>query len=573
MTPSKNDLPLIETPPRDGRALHFIPLGGIGEFGMNCALYCCEGEMLMMDCGQMMPSDEMPGVDAVIPDMSFVRANVRELAGLWITHAHEDHIGALPYVLPMLPPNLPVYAGEFAAALLREKLREHRLDPDIRVYQARRRYRVGTKFEVEPISVTHSMPDSYAAAIRTPAGVAIHSGDYKIDPSPPDGVAFDHYAFARYAEEDEEGVLLLVGDSTNVDRRGSCPSEAEVIPRLTQLISEARGQLVVSCFASSVHRIQSIMRIAAECGRTVFAAGLNMERTIRVARELGILEIPCPYKDDLRGIESVPRNRRLVLTTGSQGEPLSGLSRISLGAHKHVRIQPGDTAILSARMIPGNERAIYNIINNLCKAGVTVHDERSTPGIHVSGHAYRDDVKHLINLTNPRFLAPAHGEHRQLLVHRGIALELGMEDDEVVILEPGQVLTVTADGARVRGKVAHGRVLVDGKGIGDVGEVVLRDRKHLSEDGMVLVTVAIDRETGELVSGPDIISRGFVHEDDSHEMLEEARRLVVDAINAEQPESREDTSVVQAMLKKELRRFFKQKTERFPVILPVVLEV
>ncbi len=553
--------------------MHFIPLGGIGEFGLNCALYCCEGEMLMVDCGQMMPSDEMPGVDAVIPDMSFVRANVRELAGLWITHAHEDHIGALPYVLPMLPSNLPVYAGEFAAALLREKLREHRLDPDIRVYQPRRRYRVGTKFEVEPIAVTHSMPDSFAAAIRTPAGVAIHSGDYKIDPSPPDGVAFDHYAFARYAEEDEEGVLLLVGDSTNVDRRGSSPSESEVIPRLTQLITDARGQVVVSCFASSVHRIQSIMRIAAECGRTVFAAGLNMERTIRVARELGILEVPCDYKDDLRGIESVARNRRLVLTTGSQGEPLSGLSRISLGAHKHVRIQPGDTAILSARMIPGNERAIYNIINNLCKAGVTVHDERSTPGIHVSGHAYRDDVKHLINLTNPRFLVPAHGEHRQLLIHRQIAMELGMEDDEIVIMEPGQVLTVTPDGARVRGKVPHGRVLVDGKGIGDVGEVVLRDRKHLSEDGMVLVTVAIDRETGELVSGPDIISRGFVHEDESREMLEEARRLVVDAINAEEPESREDTSVVQAMLKKELRRFFKQKTERFPVILPVVLEV
>jgi len=545
----------------------------VGEFGLNCTLYAYEGEMLMVDCGQMMPSDDMPGVDAVIPDMAFVRANVGALKGIWITHAHEDHIGALPYVLPMLPSSVPIYASDFAIELLKEKFREHNLQPEFRVYEGRRRYRVGTHFEVEPIAVTHSMADSYAAAIRTPAGVAIHSGDYKIDPSPPDGVAFDHYAFARYAEEDEDGVLMLMGDSTNVDRRGSCPSEAEVIPKLSQLIADAEEMVVVACFASSVHRVQSLMRIAAANGRTVFPSGLNMERVIRVARGLGILDVDCDYRDDLRGIESVPRKKRLVLTTGSQGEPMSGLSRIALGTHKFVKVSPGDTVILSARMIPGNERAIYNMINNLSRAGTTVHDERSTPGIHVSGHGYRDDVKHLINLTNPRYLVPAHGEHRQIMAHRALAMELGMESDEVICIETGDCLRLTREEAKVIGKFPHGRVLVDGKGIGDVGEVVLRDRRHLAEDGMVIVTVAIDHETGELVSGPDIISRGFVYEEESKEMLDEARRLVVAAIEAESASSREDPQVMQATLKKELRKFFKQKTERFPVILPVVLEV
>jgi ribonuclease J len=529
--------------------------------------------MIMVDCGQMLPGDDMPGVDSVIPDMAFVRAHERSLKAIWITHAHEDHIGALPYVLPMLRKDIPVYVSEFARELLKEKLREYRLEPNFVTYEGRRRYRLGTHFEVEPIAVTHSMVDSFSAAIRTPAGVAIHSGDYKMDPSPPDGVAFDHYAFARYSEEEDDGVLVLLNDSTNVDRRGSCPSEAEVVPKLSQLVAEAKGTVILSCFASSVHRLQTVMRIAAANNRVVFPAGMNMERIIRVARELEILDVVCDYRDDLRGVESVPRARRMILTTGSQGEPLSALSRIALGSHRHVKVTPGDTVIMSARMIPGNERAIYNIINNLSKAGAIIHDERSTPGIHVSGHGYRDDVKHMINLTNPQFLIPVHGEHRQLISQRNLAIEVGMEPEEVLIIENGDAVQVSKKGTKIIGKVVHGRVLVDGKGIGDVGEVVLRDRRHLAEDGMVLVTVAIDHETGEIVSGPDIISRGFVYEDESRAMLDAAKQIVVNAIEEESSAGREDISVMQATIKKALRKFFKQETERFPVILPVVLEV
>ncbi|MDX2177404.1 MAG: ribonuclease J [Candidatus Sumerlaeia bacterium] len=565
--------PLLATLPNRPGALRAIPLGGFGEFGMNCMLIEYGGEFLMIDCGQMMPGEELPGVDSVIPDFRFIEERADALKGIWITHAHEDHVGALAYLLPKLSPKIPVYAGEFTAALLREKLREDGIEPRFTVYEGRRRYRIGASFEVEPVAVTHSTMDTFAAVVRTPAGVIVHSADYKIDPSPPDGVAFDHYAFARYAEEGGDGVLALFNDSTNADRRGSCPSEIEVVPRLRQLIREAEGMVILSCFSSALHRIQTVMNIAADAGRTVFAAGLNMERVIRVASELEYLDIRCRYEADLRALETVPRHKRLVLTTGSQGEAMSALSRISLGTHKFVKAQPGDTAILSARMIPGNERAIYTMLNNLCKCGIHVHDERSTPGIHVSGHAYRDDLKTLINLTNPKYLVPMHGEFRQLQTHRQIGLELGFEPQEVLMLETGDCLEFMNGAARVIGKVPHGRVLVDGKGIGDVGEVVLRDRRTLAQDGTVFVTLAIDTETGEVLSGPDIVSRGFIHEDENEALLAEARQVVLDAIQSENPGNLEDLSVVQAAVKKALRKLFKQRTERFPMILPVVLEV
>lgn len=569
---TNNTQPLLTSlPPSDSR-LRIIPLGGLGEFGMNSMLLEFGGEMILVDCGQMMPDSEMPGVDYVIPDMTFLHRNIGALKAIVITHAHEDHIGALPFVLPELPGLVPLFTSEFTAALLKEKLSEYRIQPNFQIYEPRHTYRLGKHFEFEPLAVTHSTADCYALAIRTPIGVVIHSGDYKIDPAPPDGVAFDHYRFSQYAEGSEEGVLLLMSDSTNVDRKGTCPSEAEVIAPLRRLIREAEGSVIFGCFSSAVHRIQNVMNLAAEMGRTVFASGLNMDRTIRVARELGILEVRCDFREDLRGWNGVPRNRRLVLTTGSQGEPMSALSRMALGTHKHVSVENGDTVILSSRMIPGNEKAIYKLINNLARAGATVHDERSTPGIHVSGHAYQDDMRHLINMVNPTFLMPIHGEYRQLLAHRRLALELGMREDEVLLANSGECIELTAQSIEVIGRIPHGRVLVDGKGIGDVGEEVLRDRHHLSQDGIVFVSLAVDSETGEVLSGPDILSRGFIHEDENLELLEEARNRVLSAVAEACPQGREEITAVQAAVKKELRRFFKERTERFPMIHPVILE-
>lgn len=553
--------------------LRVIPLGGLGQFGMNCALLECEGEMVLIDCGQMMPDEDMLGVDYVIPDLQFVENHKDRLKGILITHTHEDHIGALPYVLPKFPPDLRVFASPFAAAIIREKLREHRLDPVIEIIEPREVYRISDKFSVEPISVTHSTIDCYALAIRTPAGVVIHSGDFKIDPSPPDGIAFDHYAFARYNEESDDGVLLLMSDSTNVDRKGSCPSEADTIIPLRHLMSRAEGAIIFSCFASSIHRIQTVLDLAAEMGRTVYGAGLNMERNIRVASELERLEIRGDYRDDLKGAMATPRRKRLVLTTGSQGEPLSGLSRMAHGNHKFVMVEPGDMVILSARMIPGNEKKIYRLGNALARRGAQVYDERSAPGIHVSGHAYRDDMKHLINLVQPRFFVPVHGEYRMLDAHRRLALELGLEDDDAILIENGDVLELTKNSARVLGKVPHGHVLVDGKGVGDVGEVVLRDRHYLSQDGMVICTIAVDAESGEILQGPDVVTRGVIHEDENAQLLEDARRAVLDALKQLSDNEMEDKGVVAAEVKKALRQFFKRRMERFPVIFPMVLEV
>ncbi len=567
------NIPNVTTLDPKGDCLRVIPLGGIGEIGMNCNLFEFNGEMLMIDCGQMMPDEEMLGVDYVIPDISYITTDPDRLAAIVLTHAHEDHVGALPYILPHLRDDIPVYGSELTIALLREKLKEHKLEPNFKVFQARARFEVGENFMVEPLAVTHSIIDAFAIAVTTPIGSFIHSGDYKMDPAPTDGISFDFHAFSRYAEGDAEGVLLLLGDSTNADRPGVCTSESQVIPTLERLIREATGQIILSTFSSSLHRIQTVLQLAAAAGRTVFPAGLNMERNIRIAHDIHAIDIPCKYERELGRLKDYRPEERLILTTGSQGEPMSGLSRMAFDSHKHVKIHEGDTVILSARLIPGNEKSIYRLINHITRRGAKVFYPGNTVNVHTSGHAYQDEMRHLINLVNPKFLIPLHGEYRHLYAHAQLAYSTGMMEDEICLLENGDCLEVTHDEAKIVGKVPHGRIFVDGKGIGDVEEVVIRDRKYLADDGVVAVIISVSRESGEVLGGPYLSSRGFVADQDAEALLDEAAEVVLEAYKALDPEEKEESSTVQVALRKALRSFLKKKTRRFPVIVPVVMEI
>ncbi|MEQ8820682.1 MAG: ribonuclease J [Sumerlaeia bacterium] len=552
-------------------ALRVMPLGGLGEIGMNCMLFEFDGEIIMVDCGQMMPDEEMLGVDYVIPDITYLLERPSALKAILLTHAHEDHVGALPYILPQFGKMPPVYGSRFTIALLKEKFREHGFAPDFHELEARVPVDITKNFSLEPIAVTHSMINAFAFAIRTPVGTVIHSGDFKIDPNPPDGVAFDHYAFAKYAEQDD-GVLLLMSDSTNSDRTGSCPSEIEVIPGIRRILREAEGTVIISTFASSLHRIQTVLNLAAECGREVVSVGLNMQRNIRVASELGLIDIPCDYSDEPRRANRIAPHKKLILCTGSQGEPMSSLSRMSNSSHRDISVSQGDTIVLSARIIPGNEVPIFRMANRLSRLGANVITE-SMARIHVSGHAYRDEMKHLINLTDPAYLVPVHGEYRHLHSHAALARELHFEDDEIFVLENGDCLELDGESAEVIGKIPHGRTLVDGKGIDDVNEVVLRDRHFLSQDGMVVAIVGMDRETGDVLSGPEIITRGFVHVDESAEQLDALKQQVLDAVLAMPVHRRTDFGELQQEIKRTIRRSIKKDLNRFPVVLPVVMEL
>lgn len=561
---------LDRLPSRAGR-MHYVPMGGVGEIGMNCSLFEYDGEMVLVDCGQKMPDEEMLGIDYVIPDLEYVYANKERLLAIVITHAHEDHVGALPYVLPRLE-GVPVYASDFTAALLKEKMREHGLKPNFQPLRPREQVKLSESIQVEPIAVTHSMIDAMAIALRTPLGVVIHSGDFKIDPSPPDGVAFDHYSFARFAEEEDGGVLLLLSDSTNVSRAGACPSETEVTPGLEAIFRGAgENALIISTFSSSMHRLQTVLNLAGKYGREVVACGLNMERNIRVASRLGALDLPPSYHDDPRAARRIPREKLLILCTGSQGEPQSSLARMAVGNHRDIQVQDGDIVVLSARMIPGNEGGIYRMINHLARRGARVIHEKMAP-IHVSGHGYRDDMRHLLNLTNPRYFSPVHGEFRHLKEHCRLAHEQGLERDEIFLLEDGVILQIDEERTEVIGKLPHGRVLVDGKGIGDVDEVILRDRRYLSQDGTLVAIVGVDHETGELLSGPEIVVRGFSlgEEEDAIKRLS---NVVVEAWEELDAEARTEKTEVQASIKRALRRYIKNEARRFPVILAIVMEL
>jgi ribonuclease J len=507
------------------------------------------------------------GIDLVIPDVSYLIEQRDKLKAIVLTHAHEDHVGALPYILEHF--NVPIYGTRLTLGLLANKLREHDLEDtvDVRQITAGEPWDVGP-FRIEGIRVTHSLMDCLALAIETPIGTVIHTGDFKIDNTPMEGEMFDFQRFAAYGEK---GVLLLLSDSTNVERAGHTPSEREVGTNLEQIIQSSSGKVLVSTFSSSIPRIQQVVDISERCDRRVVLSGRSMIRNSQVASELGYLNLPRNAMTESDRWQDLSADRLTFLTTGSQGEPLSALHRVALNDHKTIKIDPGDTVILSSKFIPGNERTISNLINHLYRRGAEVHYEKVSE-IHVSGHASQEELKIMLQLTRPRYFVPIHGEYRHLVRHRRLAQEVGIPAENGFILEDGDVLELTANSAQKTTPIQVGKVFVDGKGVGDVGDIVIRDRRHLSEDGMVLAVMAIHQQSGELVGGPDLISRGFMGVEESEEVLEHAKKVVLETLNSMSRETRTDPAELKEEVRKALRRFFRKTLERHPVVLPYIIE-
>jgi ribonuclease J len=548
-------------------SLKIIPLGGLGEFGLNMMLVEYGDAAIAIDCGLMFPGADLLGIDLVIPDVSYLLARRDKLKAIVLTHGHEDHVGALPFLLEHF--EVPIFGTHLTLGLLANKLREHDLEDSADV----RRITAGVPWDVAPfriegIRVTHSLVDCLALAIETPAGTVIHTGDFKIDNTPMEGEMFDFQRFAAYGER---GVLLLLSDSTNVERAGHTPSERDVGSNLEHIIQSSTGKVLVSTFASSIPRIQQVVEISERCNRRVILSGRSMIRNTQVAAELGYLDLPRHTMTENDRWQDLAPDRLTFLTTGSQGEPLSALHRVALNDHKVIRIDPGDTVILSSKFIPGNEKTISNLIDHLYRRGAEVHYEKVSE-IHVSGHASQEELKIMLQLTRPRYFVPIHGEYRHLVRHRRLAQEVGIPAENCFILEDGDVLEISAHGAQKTAPVPVGKVFVDGKGVGDVGDVVIRDRRHLSEDGMVLAVMAIHQQTGELVAGPDLISRGFMLAEESEEVLEHAKKVVMETLNGINRETRTDPAELKEEVRKALRRFFRKKLERHPVVLPYIIE-
>ena len=549
-------------------ALQIIPLGGLGEIGMNMMAYHCGDDIIVVDCGLMFPEPDMLGIDYVIPDISWLRERSDNVRAICLTHGHEDHIGALPFVLQEL--NVPIYGTALTLGFVNEKLKEYKLDDqvDLRVVKPRDVVELGC-FSVEFLRVAHSVVDGCALAITTPEGVVIHTGDFKIDQTPVDGELTDLPSFARYGEQ---GVLALLSDSTNVERSGYTLSEKSVGEAFDEIFPTCEGRIIVAAFSSSIHRVQQVADAAVRCGRKVLLNGRSMVANVRIARQLGYLHIDDDVFMDLKELPHMPREQVCMITTGSQGEPRSSLIRIAMDDHKQIKLERGDTVILSSRVIPGNERTISELINHLYRRGAEVYHEK-TSEVHVSGHACQEELKLMLNLTRPRFFMPIHGEYRHLTMHSKLARSTGIPAERCILATNGDVVSFYSDTAVIVEKVESGRVFVDGKGVGDVGNVVLRDRKHLSEDGMVVIIIGMNKTSGEIIYGPDIVSRGFVFEDESQEYLETARAMVVEALNELSEEMRCDCEEVNTTVRQVLRRFFKKTIERRPVILPVIMEM
>jgi ribonuclease J len=547
--------------------LSVIPLGGVEEIGLNTTVFSYADDMIIVDAGLMFPEEDMLGVDFVIPDFSYVLENREKIRGLIITHGHEDHTGAIPFLLKEL--SIPVYGTALTLGLVQEKLREHRLrDVDLIPVRPRDVIRLGA-FSVEFIRVTHSIVDGVALGITTPVGRVVHTGDFKIDPTPVDGEILDFHKFTEYGER---GTLLMLSDSTNAEKGGFTFSEKEVRRAFEDIFAAAPGRIIISTFASNIHRIQQAIDVAVMYGKKVILCGKSIVSNAQIALDLGYLKIPKETwlrVEDLKGLSD---KEAVILTTGSQGEPMSVLSRIATDDHKHIKIKKGDTVILSAKMIPGNERAIGRIINHLFRRGANVIYEKVSE-IHVSGHASKEELKLMLNLVRPKYFMPIHGEYRHLVYHAQLARKQGIPEENIFILENGDILDISNGAAARNGKVDSGRVLIDGKGIGDVEEMVLRDRVRLAHDGIVLVLIAIEKLTGNLVSGPDIISRGFIFEDASREVIEDVKELVYSTIKDLSKEITVDSSLLQAKLRNVLKKYLRDTMDRRPMIMPIIFEV
>ncbi len=552
----------------DAAMLKIIPLGGLGEIGLNMMVVEYKEDLLVIDAGLMFPEDYMLGVDLVIPDMEYIRRNKHRVVGVLLTHAHEDHIGALSYLLRDV--NVPVYGTSFTLGVVRHKLDEIGLLPQavLREVQPGQRLSIGA-FEIDLIRVGHSVVDGIGLAIRTPMGLVVHTGDFKISHAAIDGMTTDVNKFARCGEE---GVLALLSDSTNVEKEGYTISDREIGETLKGVISKCRGRVIVALFASSISRIQQIIDIAQENGRKVVYNGRSIEVSVGIAKSLGYIRIPEGMEIGIDDIGSYPDHQVVLITTGSQGEPMSALARMATGIHKQIKIRYGDVVILSSKFIPGNEKAIGKIINNLYRRGADVIYEKIS-AIHVSGHAFREELKLMINLTRPRYFIPIHGEYRHLVLHARLAEEMGIPQSRVKLAENGQVITFDDSGCRVSEMIQTGRVLVDGKGIGDVGRSLLKERRVLSEDGFVAVTIAFDEETGIVMYGPEVISRGFVFETETGHLVDDAQCVILEAIEDIGPDVPDRLEKIRTRIKGDLRRYFNYTIKRRPLILPFVLEI
>lgn len=543
-----------------------IPLGGLGEIGKNMTAIEFNREIIVIDAGLMFPDEDMLGIDLVIPDISYLIENKEKVKGIILTHGHEDHIGALPYVLKQI--NVPIYGTKLTLGLAKVKFEEHGMMKEVNsnCVKAGQQIKLGN-FNVEFIHVNHSIADVVALAVHTPVGVILHTADFKFDHTPVDGKPTD---FRRLAELGDAGVLALLSDSTNVEREGYTPSEKELSKTFEELFLQAPARILVATFASNIHRIQQIIDTAFKHERKVALVGRSMVNVASIAMELGYLRVPDGLMIELDDIDRYPANMVTIITTGSQGEPMSALSRMATSDHKKISIIPGDTVIISASAIPGNEKMVARTINRLFKQGATVIYE-SVSGIHVSGHASQEEQKLMINLVKPKFFIPVHGEYRHLVQHARLAVAMGMESEKVVIAEIGDVVEIGKNKIRVAGKVASGKIFVDGLGVGDVGNIVLRDRKQLSQDGILIVVVTIDKNNGQILAGPDIVTRGFVYVRESEALIEEAKGKVKLAL--ERCTEYSDWATMKNQIREILGRHLYDRMKRRPMILPIIMEI
>lgn len=547
--------------------IKIIPLGGINEIGKNITAIEYKEDIVIIDCGLKFPDDDMFGIDIVIPDISYLLKNSEKIKGIFLTHGHEDHIGALPYVLKQL--NVPVYGTKLTLGIVETKLKEHGLLGSTELVRVKPKDIIKlSSVSVEFIKTNHSIADSVAIAIHTPLGVVLHTGDFKIDYTPIDGEIMD---FARLAEIGRKGVLVMMADSTNVEKVGYTMTEKVVGETFDRLFGKANGRIIVATFASNVHRIQQIITAAQKYEKKVAVSGRSMENIVQVAIELGYLEVGKDVLVPVDQIGKYPNDKIVVITTGSQGEPMSALARMAASEHRKISIVPGDTVIISATPIPGNEKFVSKVINQLFKKGAEVIYD-SLEKIHVSGHACQEELKLMHALVKPKFFIPVHGEYRHLKKHGELAMELGLPEKNLVICENGDVIELTRNYIKKNGSVTSGQVFVDGLGVGDVGNIVLRDRKHLSQDGILTVVVTIEKQTGKVVSGPDIISRGFVYVRESEGLMDEAREIVKSVLKDCEERQIMDWATLKSKMRDELREFLYEKTKRKPMILPIIME-
>ena len=548
--------------------LKIIPLGGLDEIGKNITVFEYENEIILVDCGLEFPEDDMLGIDLVIPDITYLEKNKDKIKGLVITHGHEDHIGAIPYIFKKI--NIPIYATRLTAGLIKNKLEEHNLlsSTKLNIVEQGQTINFGN-IKIEFIRSSHSIPDSVMLAIHTPVGVVLHTGDFKVDFTPIDDQIMD---LGRIAELGNKGILALMSDSTNSERKGYTMSESTVGDVFDRLFQNNKKRIVVATFASNVHRVQQIVNSAKEHNRKIAVCGRSMINMINTAREIGYIDAPENMFIDIDLIKNYTDEQLVIITTGSQGETMSALTRMAAGEHKKVVITPNDMVIISATPIPGNEKLVSNVINDLMQIGAEVIYS-ALEDIHVSGHACQEEQKLIISLAKPKYFIPVHGEYKQLRAHAETAKKMGIPTENIFILENGKTLELNKKEAKITTSVPSGKILVDGLGIGDVGNIVLRDRQHLSQDGLIVIVMTMDKSTGEIISGPDVVSRGFVYVRESETLMDDVKRVIKQEVRTFEEEGIRDWSTIKSTLKDDLRDYIFQRTKRNPMILPIIMEV